>query len=398
MNDGYYAGMLEATRLTRAGRLAEATEMLRFLLQGRPAPTTTSHAEAHAGGPVLDLEAERVEEGTNPTAAPGAPTRAQERVDRQAKGDAPDDKATWKSRDAWRSHAPSARFINCSYQNQFGRRVYKLYVPSGYCGRPLPLVVMLHGCTQSPDDFAVGTQMNTRAEEEGCFVAYPAQPRSANASKCWNWFRHGDQRHGRGEPSLIAGITRNVMRNYKIDSRRIFIAGLSAGGAAAAIMGAAYPDLYAAVGVHSGLACGCASDMPSAFAAMREGGSGCLSTPGARAVPTIVFHGDCDQTVNARNGDHVIAQVAAAMGDNLEKRMEQGQVAGGHSYRRTLYAEPQGPVLLEHWLIHGAGHAWAGGSARGSFTDPRGPDATREMLRFFGQHPHPQVPDRESLR
>jgi poly(hydroxyalkanoate) depolymerase family esterase len=396
MNDGYYAGMLEATRLTRAGRLAEATDMLRGLLQGRPAPTT-ANAPAHAGGPVIDLEAERAEEGINPSTPPGDTSQALERLPRHAKRSVYSDHATPKDTDARHLHAPGARFVNGSYQNQAGRRAFKLYVPSGYCGQPRPLVLMLHGCTQSPDDFALGTQMNTRAEAEGWFVAYPAQPRSANASKCWNWFRQGDQRHGRGEPALIAGITRHVMQNYEIDSRRIFIAGLSAGGAAAAIMGAVYPDLYAAVGVHSGLACGCASDMPSAFAAMREGGSGVLSPSRARAVPTIVFHGDCDQTVNARNGEQVIAQVAAAMGDRLEERMEHGQVAGGHSYRRTLYTEPQGRVVLEHWLIHGGGHAWAGGSARGSFTDPRGPNATREMLRFFAEHPHPGASNRENL-
>jgi poly(3-hydroxybutyrate) depolymerase len=155
-------------------------------------------------------------------------------------------------------------------------------------------------------------------------------------------------------------------------------------------MGSVYPDLYAAVGVHSGLACGCASDMPSAFAAMRHGGLAKRQPgPGNRAVPTIVFHGDRDKTVNARNSNQVIAQVAAGMASNLQKSVERGQVSGGHAYSRTLYAEPGAAPILEQWLIHGAGHAWAGGSANGSFTDPRGPDASREMLRFFLEHPHP---------
>jgi poly(hydroxyalkanoate) depolymerase family esterase len=279
-----------------------------------------------------------------------------------------------------------ARFEDRTYANEAGSRPYKLYVPSGYTGQALPLVVMLHGCTQSPDDFAAGTRMNELAEEEMFLVAYPAQTQTANMSKCWNWFSAGDQQRDQGEPSLIAGITRQILRDFPVESGRVYIAGLSAGGAAAAVMGANYPDLYAAIGVHSGLACGAASDMPSAFAAMRQGGSVGAGGPhhhgGSKgAVPTIVFHGDRDTTVNPVNGDQVIAQAKATA--DLRTTVSRGAASGGIGYTRTVQADESGRPMLEQWVLHGAGHAWSGGSPAGSYTEPRGPDASREMMRFF---------------
>jgi poly(hydroxyalkanoate) depolymerase family esterase len=249
---------------------------------------------------------------------------------------------------------------------------------------------MLHGCAQSPGDFAAGTRMNVLAEEQNCFVAYPAQPSRANHAKCWNWFRTADQQRGQGEPSLIAGITRQIMDDYSVDRKRVYVGGLSAGAAAAAIMAATYNDLYAAIGIHSGLACGAATDLPSALVAMRQGGSGPKVISGDRPpVPTIVFHGDRDTTVHPNNGDQILEQSVRTT--STQKKVHRGQVPGGHAYTRTILSDAGGRGILEHWNIHGAGHAWSGGSPAGSYTDPRGPDATREMLRFFLEHSLPEA-------
>lgn len=269
-------------------------------------------------------------------------------------------------------------FSSGSFANAAGSRDYKLYVPSTYAGQPVPLVVMLHGCTQDPDDFAKGTQMNTLAEETGCLVVYPSQSRQANPSRCWNWFNNVDQQRDQGEPSIIAGITRKIMDEYAIDRNQVYVAGLSAGGAMATIMGTLYPDLYAAVGVHSGLPFASAHDLPSALAAMK-GDFRQRQQPG-RPIPIIVFHGDQDKTVHPVNGDELIAPAR----DSAEAiAVEPGRVPNGHAYTRTTHKRADGRVHAEHWLIHGAGHAWSGGSAHGSYTDGKGPDASREMMRFF---------------
>lgn len=243
---------------------------------------------------------------------------------------------------------------------------------------------MLHGCQQTPEDFARGTRMNTHAEQLTRLVAYPEQSAAANGSRCWNWFRPEDQQRGQGEPSLIAGLTEQVMRDFAVDPARVYVAGLSAGGAAAAIMRSTYPDLFAAVGIHSGLACGAAYDVPSAFAAMRNGGRVRRGGVVIPIVPTIVFHGDRDRTVSPQNAELVLAQ--AATGAQLKKMVDRIEGPSIRDYTRTRYIDRNGVVVLESWLIHGIAHAWSGGSGAGSYTDPQGPDATAEMMRFFGRH------------
>ncbi len=297
-----------------------------------------------------------------------------------------------------RPPAPPApgTFVTKRFANQAGARDYKLYVPARICEQPMPLIVMLHGCTQSPDDFAAGTQMNQLAEQHGFLVVYPEQASNANGSKCWNWFNARDQQRDAGEPSLIAGITREVAAAHRVDPRKIFVAGLSAGGAMAVILGETYPDLYAAVGVHSGLPYAAAHDMPSAFAAMK-GGRGAAAhlanLPGAAQpmparkaqapVPTIVFHGDRDSTVNLANGTAIVQQAITSSRPAAVGTTQQGTAAGGRTYSRTVHAGDAGAPQIESWVLHGAGHAWSGGHASGSYTDSTGPDASAEMLRFF---------------
>ena len=282
------------------------------------------------------------------------------------------------------------QFTSHDFSNQAGTRTYKLYVPSGHApasGRPAPLVVMLHGCTQSPDDFAAGTRMNELAEQHGFLVAYPAQAANANGSKCWNWFRAEDQARDRGEPSIIAGITREIATRHGVDTRRIYVAGLSAGAAMAVILGATYPELYSAVGAHSGLAYGAARDMPSAFGAMKSGTSR-GHTLARQSVPTIVFHGDGDHTVDAKNGAAIVEQALAGRPEaRLHTSVESGKSAAGRAHRRTVHADAAGHAVVEDWVLHGGAHAWSGGSPAGSFTDAAGPDASAEMVRFFLSQP-----------
>ena len=357
--------MREATRLTQAGHLTEATALIQRALSTSKTPTTPTtpttslHIAIPSQSPVID----------------GVIVNGSIDVDS--------------------AHVEIDRaeaFISGSHTHAGLTRDYKLYVPPAPAGHALPLVVMLHGCTQDSDDFAAGTEMNTQAREQGFFVLYPAQSQDGNAQRCWNWFARAHQQRGSGEPALLADMTQSIAKRFAIDAQRVYIAGLSAGGAMADIVASAYPEIYAAVGIHSGLPRGAASNVADAFAAMKNGQS--TSRLAAKAsgttVPSIVFHGDADHTVHPKNGEQVITALLHGVDSNepcVEQATASASASGGRSYTRTIYRATDGDTLAEHWLVKGAGHAWSGGSAKGTYTDATGPNATNEMLRFFFAHP-----------
>jgi poly(hydroxyalkanoate) depolymerase family esterase len=282
------------------------------------------------------------------------------------------------------SSPPTGSFVAGIYANSQGSRRYKLLIPSRAAGKPLPLLVMLHGCLQDPDDFALGTQMNAIAEEQRFFVLYPEQSDTANQTRCWNWFNAANQRRDLGEPSIIAGMTREIIRSYKIDARRVYVAGMSAGGAMAAIMAATHSELYAAVGIHSGMPYGAAQNFLAAITAMKDGAAVGAPLP-SKSIPLIVFHGDQDVMVNSRNGEQILSQWLGGPAPSLRQEAStvQAHEGNGRAFTRTLYRDGAGSVAAENWLVHDAGHAWSGGGSAGSFADSAGPDASREMVRFF---------------
>ncbi len=270
-----------------------------------------------------------------------------------------------------------------------GIDAYRLYVPACYHGQPLPLVVMLHGCNQSSADFARGTQMNDIAEEIGFLVAYPEQSSFGNVTSTWNWFQANHQTRGVGEPGAIAGIVGDIKSRFEVAENRIFVAGFSSGAALAVIMGVTYPEIFAAVGSHSGLPHGAANSLTTALAAMRSGpperidGANVLQ-PAQHRAPTIVFHGDADRTVSDINSHRIIADGRAnAVLYASTTHHPRGSTGSDIGYTVHALNTPQGDVCFERWVLHSAGHMWSGGSALGSYTAPRGPDASREMLRFF---------------
>jgi poly(hydroxyalkanoate) depolymerase family esterase len=287
------------------------------------------------------------------------------------------------------------RFLTREIETDTGPRVYKLYIPSKYDrSHPAPLLVVLHGCTQNPDDIAKGTRFNAIAEEKGFLVAYPEQPQKYNGLKCWNWFDSSNQMRDKGEPQLIASIAQRVINEYSVDARRVYIVGVSAGGAMALNVAYAYPELFAAAGIHSGIAYGSATSIANALSAMHTGASdpSALSSSVTKAMgsvryfPAIVFQGKADKSVNFVNGEQIVSQLSALYQPKALSRLSEksGEINGYH-YTTRIYGN--GKPFVEEWVVDELGHAWSGGSKDGTYTDEKGPDASREMIRFFLEHP-----------
>jgi poly(hydroxyalkanoate) depolymerase family esterase len=413
MNMDFADAMRAATQLTRAQKLMDATRVIQSALLGRgQLPSEPPSEQAFKGRAIEKRTIDLTSEVTGPeiTAAPQGEAdtrsegpRGQWRTSVSPAGSVGEVVATLRQAKLWSFSLDAlagvkarkaleipdgAQFLSRSFACAAGSRSYKLYVPHRHQVGRRPLLVMLHGGTQDADDFAVGTRMNVLAEEYGLIVAYPSQSKVANPSLCWSWFNPEHQMRGVGEPAIIAGITNEIAAEYDVDPHRVFVAGLSAGGAMAAVMGATYHEVYAAVGVHSGLPYRSATDVASAFAAMR-------GDPGLRPrrrrnprgvadnhprIRTIVFHGEADQIVHPSNAAKIV-KAQAKIGESVERA--EARPSASRAYTRTVTRDRTGSVVVEQWLIHGSGHAWSGGSPDGTYTDPSGPDASREMLRFF---------------
>ncbi|MDM0028336.1 extracellular catalytic domain type 1 short-chain-length polyhydroxyalkanoate depolymerase [Variovorax saccharolyticus] len=394
MNDLLQKLMINATELTRNGQLQEATQAIQRALRGGasevfgvsdPATPPPATRASIPSGEALVLD------GLTRVIDP--PPEIVEEILPEQSGVAVKEAVDLDSVEV--DSPREERWLDGSFTHQGRTLAYKLYLPPGATGAaiaPRPMVVMLHGCTQGAADFATGTQMNALARDLGVVVLYPEQTQHANAQKCWNWFKPQHQQRGRGEPAVLAALAQTITAEHHVDAARVYVAGLSAGGAMADIVGRCYPDVFAAVGVHSGLPCGSATDVMTALSAMRSGSALAPSGgAGSPVPPTIVFHGDADATVHVSNGAAIIEAARKATGQTIG-RMPSARTAEGHSgkgqrYTRTVYADEAGRSTAEYWQLHNAGHAWSGGSSRGSYTNPTGADASAEMLRFFLAHP-----------
>ncbi|UUZ65439.1 PHB depolymerase family esterase [Polaromonas sp. P1-6] len=364
-------------QLTRRGRWVDATRLIHRMLgltQAKPQPRTTPPQRS-----------------AEPTATVTAKTATalKEQAPVEAPAIAPPAKRPRPA--SFTEHV--FEFADASYD-------YRLFVPSSASAAissaapPLPLIVLLHGCKQDAADFAQGTAMNELAEQHQCLVLYAEQLSEANRMRCWNWFDTAHQMRDAGEPAMIAALTRSIVNSHHADPARVYIAGLSAGGAMAAVVAALYPEMFAAVGVHSGLPPGAATGVMSALSAMRRGARKTDAGNGHDAfMPTIVFHGGADKTVHPDNGELVTDAALAAFdasGVALEKTQHiegsPNETDGSRDATRTIYSAADGKPYVEHWVIETGPHAWSGGNPAGSFTDPEGPDASRAMLDFFLQH------------
>lgn len=288
-----------------------------------------------------------------------------------------------------------SQFIEGSYANFSGTLKYHLFIPKGFRAG-MPLLVMLHGCNQDAETFATGTRMNDHAENLGFMVLYPDQSGFSNMNKCWNWYQSINQYRNMGEPAVIAGMTQEIMATYQIDPHKVYIAGMSAGAAMAYIVGRVYSDIYAAIGVHSGLLYRGINNVFSALAAMKTGSgqmpnseelredksttTGEPNTVARHDQPLIIFHGDQDTTVDLQNAVDLMAYHHQ---NNQFKEHHYEETSDHYDHTRTTYQNKQGKNLAEQWIIHGAGHNWSGGNTEGNFTDANGPDASLEMMRFF---------------
>jgi len=297
------------------------------------------------------------------------------------------------------------RFLTREITTSAGTRKYKIYIPSRYdSAQSYPLVVMLHGCTQDADNIARGTRLNDLAEDRNVLVAYPEQPVSANLMKCWNWYEPGNQKRDTGEPSIIAELTRAILQEYSIDHLRIYVGGVSAGAAMALAVAYAYPELYTAVGTHSGIALGAATSIVEGMGAMQRGAPPATQLPqiakslmGARGrfIPAIVFQGGSDRVVNSANARNIVDQHIGTHSNPAAMELScevKGTSEGGYHFTRAIYGK--GDTVVEAWVVDELGHAWSGGSNAGTFTDAKGPDAMREMLRFFLDHRMSAAPSR----
>ncbi len=401
MTDDFATALRRALQSTRAGDPGAATAIIQSALAGGAAPEPEDDGECGPCARLAQARERTTRPGPQPdpalrawpdTAAPSAPNGATARMTRPAMpgldafsglpgmGERPGmdglpglnglqgmdglpglNGLAGKSGALRRAPVPEGATVE---MRRIAGRDVRLFVPSAREDGPNGLVLMLHGCTQSPEDFALGTRMDHAAEAAGYLVAYPAQTGAHNMQSCWNWFRPEDQGAGGGEPAILAAIARDLAAEFAV-AGRIHAAGLSAGGAMAAVLAETHPDLFAAVGIHSGLPAGSARDIPSAFAAMRGERSG-----RAVAIPAIVFHGTADTTVAPANARALLPE------DGVETRHRDG----ARSWSRLT--TPEGSEL---WTIDGAGHAWSGGDRAGSYADPDGPDASAEMLRFFDE-------------
>ncbi|MDB4949896.1 MAG: esterase, depolymerase family [Gemmatimonadetes bacterium] len=291
------------------------------------------------------------------------------------------------------SAAGAGRVEWATYQGPAGTRRYRIYLPAGYDpSHKAPLVLMLHGCTQDPDDFARGTRMDAVADESGVLLVYPEQPATAQIQRCWTWYDPAQIARDGGEAAVLAGIVGEVEAHHAVDARRVYVLGISAGGSMAVNLAAAYPELFAGVVAHSGIAYHAALGVPQALGAMQGNGLDAERLRGAAAQvlarggfpPLLVIHGNADPVVRPANGHALARQWADARG--LTAGAESAETAGGLAFQRQRFTDAGGHVLVETLFVDGLGHAWSGGSAEGTYTSAAGPDASREAMRFLLAH------------